>query len=145
MYLLARTGNREDALDLTGDVFLAAYAGWENFKGQSTFRTWVYGIAKNKLKGYYSKKSTIKENEIETSFEEMEEMIPADESTNEKQNTPEVNQKINEILKNLNEKEQDILTLHNINNLTFKECGEILGMKENAARVLHHRTIKKIK
>src|SRR4051812_2494492 len=40
-------GNHEDASDLSQDVFLRAYRGLRNFKGQSALSTWLYRIAVN--------------------------------------------------------------------------------------------------
>lgn len=39
--------NHEDASDLTQDVFLRAYRGLRNFRGQSTLATWLYRIGVN--------------------------------------------------------------------------------------------------
>jgi RNA polymerase sigma-70 factor (ECF subfamily) len=40
-------GTHEDASDLTQDVFLRAYRGLRNFRGQSSLGTWLYRIGVN--------------------------------------------------------------------------------------------------
>src|SRR5258707_2189112 len=40
-------GNHEDASDLSQDVFLRAYRGLRNFRGQSSLATWLYRIGVN--------------------------------------------------------------------------------------------------
>src|SRR5438093_5813188 len=40
-------GNHEDASDLSQDVFLRAFRGLRNFKGQSSLGTWLYRIGLN--------------------------------------------------------------------------------------------------
>jgi RNA polymerase sigma-70 factor (ECF subfamily) len=40
-------GRHEDAADLAQDVFLRAYRGLKGFKGESSFKTWLYRIAVN--------------------------------------------------------------------------------------------------
>jgi RNA polymerase sigma-70 factor (ECF subfamily) len=40
-------GNHEDASDLSQDVFLRAYRGLRNFRGQSSLKTWLYRIGVN--------------------------------------------------------------------------------------------------
>jgi RNA polymerase sigma-70 factor (ECF subfamily) len=40
-------GNHEDASDLSQDVFLRAYRGLKNFRGQSSLSTWLYRIGVN--------------------------------------------------------------------------------------------------
>ncbi len=41
------TGNREDAEEVSQDVFLKAYRGLAAFRGTSKFSTWLYRIAYN--------------------------------------------------------------------------------------------------
>ena len=40
-------GNHEDAADLAQDVFVRAFRGLKNFKGQSSLGTWLYRIGVN--------------------------------------------------------------------------------------------------
>jgi RNA polymerase sigma-70 factor (ECF subfamily) len=40
-------GNHEDASDLSQDVFLRAFKGLKNFRGQSSLATWLYRIGVN--------------------------------------------------------------------------------------------------
>lgn len=40
-------GGHEDASDLTQDVFLKAYRALNSFKGEASFKTWLYRIAVN--------------------------------------------------------------------------------------------------
>ena len=42
------TGDREAALDLTQDTFLAAFKDLRRFRQQSAFSSWLYRIAANK-------------------------------------------------------------------------------------------------
>ena len=39
--------NKEDAEDLTQDVFIQAYQSLQGFKGEAAFSTWIYRIAVN--------------------------------------------------------------------------------------------------
>ena len=49
VYLLCYrfVGNHEDASDLSQDVFLRAYRGLKNFKGESSLGTWLHRIGVN--------------------------------------------------------------------------------------------------
>ena len=49
--------NHEDASDLTQDVFLRAYKGLQNFRGQSSLSTWLYRIGVNVCLNRVSAKS----------------------------------------------------------------------------------------
>ena len=40
-------GDREDAMDITQDVFLKAYQALPRFRGDSRFSTWIYRVCVN--------------------------------------------------------------------------------------------------
>ena len=44
---LKMLGNEADAYDAAQDTFIKVYKNLENFKGNSSFSTWVYRIASN--------------------------------------------------------------------------------------------------
>lgn len=59
-FCLRLSGDKDDAEDLTAEVFLAAYSGREQFRGRSCLSTWLYRIAVfkwNRMKR--SKRSTV--------------------------------------------------------------------------------------
>ena len=53
--------NHEDASDLAQDVFVRAWRGMKNFKGQSALSTWLYRIAVNVCLNRVSAKTPITE------------------------------------------------------------------------------------
>ncbi len=75
-YAVLKTGNKDDAKDLIQETFIAAYKNIENFKHQSSEKTWLIAILKHKIIDYYRKKnreqskfkSSLNENFDETFF-----------------------------------------------------------------------------
>lgn len=68
-YLLRITGNREDALDLTQDVFLKAYQNLRKLDDPARFAPWLYRIAHNEAYSMFRKRrpeSDISELELES-------------------------------------------------------------------------------
>jgi RNA polymerase sigma-70 factor (ECF subfamily) len=55
-YLLRLTRNREDALDLTQDVFLKAYQNLRKLDDPARFAPWLYRIAHNEAYSMFRKK-----------------------------------------------------------------------------------------
>jgi len=45
----------EKAEDLAQDTFISVYENLKNFKGESKFSTWIYGIALNKVRNYLNR------------------------------------------------------------------------------------------
>lgn len=54
-------GNHEDASDLSQDVFLRAFRGLRNFKGESSLGTWLYRIGVNVCLNRVSAKTPVNE------------------------------------------------------------------------------------
>src|SRR5436190_9138539 len=61
-------GNHEDASDLSQDVFLRAFRGLRNFKGQSSLGTWLYRIGVNVCLNRVSVKTPVSESIEERQF-----------------------------------------------------------------------------
>lgn len=55
-YLLRITANREDALDLTQDVFLKAYQNLRKLDNHERFAPWLYRIAHNEAYSMFRKR-----------------------------------------------------------------------------------------
>jgi RNA polymerase sigma-70 factor, ECF subfamily len=55
-YLLRITGNREDSLDLTQDVFLKAYQNLRKLDDPGRFAPWLYRIAHNEAYSMFRKR-----------------------------------------------------------------------------------------
>jgi len=55
-YALSRVSDREKAEDLVQDTFVAALKAKDNFKGNSTEKTWLYSILRNKIIDTYRSK-----------------------------------------------------------------------------------------
>ena len=58
-FALARVKNRETAEDLVQETFLAAVKSQKRFKGQSSEKTWLFGILKHKVIDHYRKNKSI--------------------------------------------------------------------------------------
>ena len=73
-YALFKIGQREDAEDIVQETFFSAFKNKDTFKGDSSEKTWLVSILKNKIIDYYRKKSNERPivdyiNETEESFE----------------------------------------------------------------------------
>ena len=60
---IMKTGNKELAEDLVQETFLSAIKAKETFKGNSTEKTWLTAILKNKIIDHYRKKDLLKGTE----------------------------------------------------------------------------------
>lgn len=59
-YALLKVGNRDTAEDLVQETFVSAIKGKDNFKGDSSEKTWLVSILKNKIIDHYRKKDVLR-------------------------------------------------------------------------------------
>lgn len=56
---MAFVGNKEDAKDISQEIFVKAYFGLKKFKGKSSFNTWLYRIAVNRCLTFVKEKTEV--------------------------------------------------------------------------------------
>ncbi len=58
-FAFVRLGDRETAKDLVQETFLSALQSFASFRGESSEKTWLVSILKNKIIDHYRKRRTI--------------------------------------------------------------------------------------
>ena len=136
--------NKEDAEDITQEVFFTIYKNIKDFKFESKISTWIYRIAvnrslnhirKRKLSRIFNKISLKEENE------DKEAEIPAarDSSADFKVITEEKKNIISKALNGLPSNQRVAFTLYNIEGFTYEEIAEIMGCSISAVESRIHR------
>lgn len=52
-YILSKVSSAEDVQDILQETILAIWQGLDNYKGDSSFKTWIIGIARRKVADFY--------------------------------------------------------------------------------------------
>jgi len=136
--------NKEDAEDITQDVFFTIYKNIKGFKFESKISTWIYRIAVNrslnhirnrKLSRIFNKISLKEESEGK------EAEIPAaqDSSADFKVITKEKKNIISKALNGLPSNQRVAFTLYNIEGFTYEEIAEIMGCSISSVESRIHR------
>lgn len=123
------TNNPEVVEDLAQDVFISAFKAIGEFKGNSSFFTWLYRIAINKCKNYLTslKGSPIPLGDKRSEGENFLLDI-ADRRTNPQTAllAGELLEQIDEALESLPEDQKMALILYDLEGLSYQEIAEIL-------------------
>jgi len=134
-YVRARTGEREEALDTTQQIFIELWKALPRFtyRSDAAFYGFLFTIAKRQLIRTYR---AGKDAAVPLDHEEN---IPDREEDTEREDT------LTRALASLDEISREIVVLHHWSRYTFGEIGEMLDMNESAVRVRHHRACTTLK
>ncbi len=136
------TRNREDAEEITQDVFLKAFRKLGSFRQASRFSTWLYRIAYNETI------SRVRKREIQTV--ELEDQytgsITEEEVQNELAGLDEAEQKalIDNALNRLTDEDRILVTMFYLQEQSIHEISMITGMTDTNVKVKLHRIRKRI-
>ncbi len=124
--------NHEDASDLSQDVFLRAYRGLRNFRGQSSLATWLYRIGVNVCLNRVSAKAPL--GKLTESIDEREFADVHAESASERMLKDERGARVREAIAQLPRKQRATLILRMYHEMPHHEIAEVLGSSVGAVK-----------
>lgn len=139
-------GEAEAAKDLVQETFLNAYRAYDRFRGDAQISTWLYAIAshaclrmRRKRKGEPDRELSLEEF-VPTSEGEFVLQIPMEGlSPQEALENKELRQILDRAIAKLPRKYRMVLVLRDMEGLSAKEVGGILGLNERAIKSRLHR------
>ncbi len=135
-------GNKEDAQEVTQEVFLTVYNKLKEFRFESSFKTWVYRITVNHAINM-AKKTARTRNKTTVYNEQMEPLaLPSDiEAKVEKEYNDEI---IEDLLNAVNLDQRACIVLRNIEGLSYEEIAKSLNININTVRSRLKRAREKL-
>src|SRR6195952_4874278 len=120
------TQNREDAEDITQDVFFKAFQKLDQFKGDSKFSTWLVRIAVNESLMRLRKRKTSKTVSMDQDVETQEGSIPRDfaewrPNPEQEYNQAELADILRKTIQGLPPGFRSVFTLRDVENLSTEE------------------------
>lgn len=139
-FVYSKVGNREEAEDLTSQVFLKVVRGLDRERGSQSIQSWLYQVARTTIADYwrsfYKMRATSLESILEQGWEE-----PVEERTVLPSYKPE--ERVRRILELLPPHYREVLTCRFLLNLSIKETAEQMKLSEANVKVLQFRALKK--
>ncbi len=129
--------NSQDAEEVTQDAFIRAHRGLENFRGDSSFSTWLYQIATNLARNRYwywfrrkrDKSVSFDQTVGGDSDTTLAEIFQADiETPQDIAVTNEFQERVSAAMELLNVKHREVLVLRNVKSLSYEEIANELGI-----------------
>ncbi len=138
------TKNREDAEEVSQDIFIKAYRSLADFRGASKFSTWLYTIVNTTCITFLRKKR------MEVHSLDNEKVFEVADSLDSGMRANMVEQKsrvamVNNAIEMLNPDDAEVLTLFYKGEQSLEEIAMILGIEANTAKVRLHRARTRLK
>jgi RNA polymerase sigma-70 factor (ECF subfamily) len=143
--------SREDAEDVAQETFVKAYLSLPDFKGESSFYTWLYRIAYNMAIDF--RRRSNRRGGAAVEFDESRVEGVADESLTlqNRFGTPhelmirkEESQQIQKVLAELSEEHRAVVTLREIDGMSYEEIAEVIGVSKGTVMSRLHYARKRL-
>jgi RNA polymerase sigma-70 factor, ECF subfamily len=122
------------------DTFVRAFAALDSFKGESSFRTWLFSIERrlmlDRRRAERRSRETVpvEESDSVSEYGALDSLI-ADEAQ----------ERVRRSLEALSPTQREVFTLRVQQGMSYKEIAEVVGSTEGATRVHYHNAIQRVK
>jgi len=139
-YIYVRIGNRTEAEDIAGEVFLKALESLKSYKERGIpMQAWLFRIAHNLVVDHLRKMTKRKTVPIDTVQVEADiNVVTLAEKNIELE-------RVNRAMEQLTREQREVLGLRFLGGLTSKEAGSILNKSDGAIREMQRAAIEKLR
>jgi len=135
-------GNSDDSADIVQKVFINLFLKAEQFRGQSSFKTWLYQIAMNQCKNFFRGKERMR---LDPNTPDWNKIVSEDADVyldveNEQEKT-----QLNRALMRLPERQRATMQLRLQMDYTFKEIASLMNVSEGTVKAQYHQALLTLK
>lgn len=140
-FVLIKVGRREEAEDLTHQVFLSAWLNIGSYRDLGyPFSSWLYQIARNQVIDFYrTKKQNVSIEEVDPEYfaEPADHPLTVDHYLELEH--------VQRAIRKLKPEYQDVVLMRFVEDLSLKEVAAALEKTEGAVKLMQHRAIRQLK
>jgi RNA polymerase sigma-70 factor (ECF subfamily) len=133
-------GEREEIEELVQDTFVRAFGSLHAFRGDSSFRTWLFTIERRLMLDRRRAEQRqcglvpIEASDARTAYDALDGMVAQETAT-----------RVRIALNGLSPMQRDVFAMRVEQGLSYREIATILETSEGAARVHYHNAIRAVK
>jgi RNA polymerase sigma-70 factor, ECF subfamily len=133
-------GVRDEVDELVQDTFVRAFGSLDSFRGDSSFRTWLFSIERRLLLDRHRaekrrpQSTEIGEEHAATAYDALDQVIGK-----------EAGARLRGAIRELTPTQREVFVLRVNEGLSYKEIADAVGTTEGAARVHYHNAMRAIK
>ncbi|MCA9400685.1 MAG: RNA polymerase sigma factor [Candidatus Omnitrophica bacterium] len=139
--VLRIVNNAHDAQEVTQDVFVAIYKKLDQFNYQSKFTTWAYRIAVNSAINFAKRRTRTTGGHVSLSRQAIQ---YADVSSEPELTREERESTVQRLFNQLPEEQRACMVLRTVDQLSYEEIADVLGINMNTVRSRLKRAREKL-
>ncbi len=142
------TGNSEDAMDLTQEVFLGVFRSLQRFRGEANFRTWLFRIAHNKAVDLNRKKKLLSLTgglDEDGGYDGLGLSARPETEPDQELAALQSNRRVLELLSRVPLEQRLVVELKIYQSLTFEEIAQMQEISVNTAKTRFYTALKKMR
>ena len=141
VFLLAArlTRDHDDALDVVQEVYLRAYKGLIDYRGEARFTTWLHRITINCASTLLARRRRDLHDPIQRDVIDMSDEYHPERRVEESEISDDLRRALEELPPNL----RSVLVLSDVYDLSHQKIGKQLGISATAVKVRLHRSRKR--
>ena len=142
VYLNVRrmVGLHDDANDVSQNVFIKIWRHLDNFRGESSLKTWILKICTNESLTFIEKRKKLLNLNDDSYTDWMLQTIPDDKYISSEK----IVQLIQQAILNLPEKQRIVFSLRYYEEMPYEEMSKMLNTSEGALKASYHFAVKKV-
>jgi len=138
-YVYSKVGNREEAEDLTSQIFIKAVRGMDTERGMQSIQKWLFQVARTTIADYWRLHYRVSVGSLDELLEAGWEG-PTEEEPAALSSRP--IDRVQRVLQALPEHYREVLSCRFLLNLSIKETALRMGLTEANVKVLQFRALK---
>jgi len=137
-----QTNHSGDAEDLSQNIFIEMVKSIHSFRGNSSFKNWLYILAKRQVSNWIRDKYHYPKTEL---LEATMVVMGNNDEWLDTENMMVKEQRIQQLLELLSSQEKEVMKLRYLRNFSMKDIAAKLKLSETNVKVICHRSLKKLK
>jgi RNA polymerase sigma-70 factor (ECF subfamily) len=132
--------SHDDAADATQNTFLKAWKGLIQFRGESSWKTWLLRIAHNESMNLLA----IRRKSYALSESQIFQTVDSELLNDPLYTGDEIQRRLNAALETLPPKQKAVFVMRYFENLSYADISLVTGTSEGALKASYHHAVKKV-
>lgn len=132
--------NHDDAADATQNTFVNAWKGLLQFRGESSWKTWLFRIAHNESMNLIA----LRRKSYSADESQIIQIVSSELASDPLYTGDEIQRRLQAAMETLPPKQKSVFVMRYFEGLSYEEMAQVTGTSQGALKASYHHAVKKI-